>query len=186
MQMKSWMGAALLGAGAFAVVVTSNVNSLTAAPGPSPVTVTNGSANPVPVTGQVQVHDGAGFSAQASAVEGGAELSLFVEGPRADGRFDAMVLENASLRVQAPAGHVVTALVQIYPPSGEFDDRVVSHLPLVPQGTFGIFAVYSANVPLRLYSVPEPGSFVNFVISCGGCDASDNVRAEVAVSGRAQ
>ena len=185
MHMKTWMGASLLGAGAFAVVITSNINSITAAPGPAPVVVSNGSANPVPVTGKVQLDD-AGFSVHATGVETGAELSIFVEGPREDGRFEPMVLENASLRVQAPAGHVLTALVQIYPPSGEFDDRVVSHLPLVPQGTFGIFAVYSANVPLRLYSVAEPGSFVNFVIQCGGCDATDTVSAQVAVSGRSQ
>lgn len=185
MDSRQWVSAAALTVGVFVVVVFSDVKTATGAPQPSQVTVNNTAANPVPITGQVTVgNTGNGFSVIATAVDTGAELSTFVTGPLPAGRFDPIVLENVSVRIQAPAGRVITALVQIYPPSGEFDDRVVSHIPLTPQGTFGIFAVYSANVPLRLYSSNESGNSVNFLVQCGGCGASDTLSAQFAVSGQ--
>ena len=184
MNIKHWSGMGLIVGGAFAVVVASNMRSTTAAPGPSPVLVVNAANSPVPVTGAVQiVGGGQGFSSKGSSSDTGAELSFFVDGP-VDGGYDAMVIENFSAQVNAPSGQVIMAILQIYPPSGEFDDRSVAYIPLVPQGSFGLRTMYAANQSLRLYSSPESGNHVNVVIQCHGCDASDSTSATVALSGR--
>ena len=184
MRIQQLLSAMAVGAAALAGVISSSTGSESAERGPTPVLVTNAASEPIPVTGEVKVRpNGVGFTAKAFGSDSGAELSLIVNGPL-NGRFDPIVIENASVRVNAPSDHAITVQILIYPPSGQLEEAAVSYLPLVPQGSFGIRTLYVANEALRLYSAHDPGSIVAFIFSCSGCGADDLVSANVSIAGQ--
>ncbi|HET8644583.1 MAG TPA: hypothetical protein VFO85_03785 [Vicinamibacteria bacterium] len=184
MKVRGWLGVITLAVVAGAALVTSGSSGAKAAPRPDEVVVANLASEPVPVTGEVRIRgNGAGFSAKAGAIDTGPELLFYVNGPLA-GAFGPIVIENASLQINAPSGRPITAILNVYPPDGQLEGAATTYLPLVPQGSFGLRTLYVANQALRLYSHPDPGSHVVFVVQCMGCDATETVSARGTISGQ--
>jgi hypothetical protein len=175
------LGTIIVGAGVFAVVITSNMGRTVGAPGPGQVVVVNGEANPVPTTvaGSVRVMGDDVFQVDGS---GGNSNDTFLEvhlaAPAATGDSGLVEIQNVSLNVNLDAG--------VTPPSARAlivatanGQQTVRWLPLHHQGHFPGSELYAANETVRLFT--DGGSDVKIIVQSF---LSPAVSLQAAIAGR--